>query len=239
MTNLVSDVFVGELAKEFWTEINISLDFTNAFDQESIIKKIKKFIRALGSRNLVLLLTLKNIPFPKEATVEELTKIIISKSDTNTLFLLRQFAKGRDNQIERRFYAHPKRKAYEENFENVLKKRSNEVIKSFSKLLILYFEAKENLQEIFFQFLRAKISTNSTFKIKSAKSSKVFNDSFARELAEVLAKADRKRISFAGQYTLATKEVVFLFFREYTPTTIRDFKGFLQVINRCGNLIIV
>jgi hypothetical protein len=239
MTNLVSNGFAGKLTKEFWTELNISLEFTEAFDKESIIKRVTKLIRSLGIRNLMLLLNLKEILFSKESTVEDLTKIIIDQSDINTLFLLIQFAKGRNNQIERRFNAHPKRKAFEENFENVLKKKSNEVLKPFSKLLILYFESKENLQEIFFQFLRTKISTNSTFKIKSTKITKTFDDSFANELAEAFTKADHKNVSFAGQYTLSTKEIVFLFFREYTPTTIRDFKGFLQVINRCGNLIIV
>ena len=140
--------FIGTIENVFWENINITSALPKAWGKDNVSKKVKKRLSSLGSKNLRFLLQYRKIHCSENAkTVDTLSNEILNRSDVETLFLLNEFAKGRDRQIEQRFQSLPKRLAFEEMFENLPGRKTSETIKPFTKLLLLYFESKQNLLE--------------------------------------------------------------------------------------------
>ena len=234
--------FIREQPKEFWHRVGVYPDaLLRIRGADTLRDDAVTLLCKLGVGNLRLLCERSRVPNPKDSGERALAEILTSAADIPTVIHLREFMRRRTSWVESVFgTACPDRDRQSLAHDLAeLSPRQSEVLKPFTKLLLLYRDQSRWLNEIYHQaewYQRTSAFEYRTETHLSSKTAEVLTghlDSIGKTIAGVLG----KEIAPVDVHELLDDTVVCSFVREYGKFIRPDFAETYSVHHGCGLLM--
>ena len=220
---------------EFWNEFGI---YPQALEETDSPDQARKHLSMLPVGNLKLLCEQGEIPLVDDAGEGSFLDSLMNASNVPTIIHLRELMKRRTEAIEGVFestFSASTRSGFAATVSE-LGRSSNETIKPFTKLLLLYRHSPETLRNIFYQNLWYSKTSHYEYEIEGNWSLPI--DEMAQSVAAKFSETTRLRVRFSGSHEIENGIQVLLFLREYAPRIKRDFTSGYNVLHECGLIVV-
>lgn len=234
--------FLAPRSNDFWHAIGVfpaALERIRSID--SLPDDAVSILRKLGTGNLRLLCEQSRLPKPDDAGESALTATLLAAADVPTVIHLREFMRRRTGWVENVFdRGLPARLRTSLDVDlKELSPRRNEVLKPFTKLLLLYRDDPKWIAEVYHQ--AEWYRRNSSFEYRThaplPRNVKQLLKDNVEEIRKAIARTLNRGLEAIGVHELIDGTIICSFVREYAKVARPDFAETYTLHHGCGLLV--